>query len=90
MLRGGWFIIKRDSILSRCWSTAWTGIGTLAQGFWTTSIPFPRDYVVSGAKVVVADLLGFAESEILAVINCGRNFKAAAKSVQVQTQKKQW
>ena len=62
------------------------GFGAIVQVIGRTAIPFLRKYIIPAAKRVGADLLEFAALEITS----GRkNFKTAAKSVGIQTLRKQ-
>ena len=65
------------------------GFGALAQVIGRTAIPFLRKYVVPAAKRVGADLLEFAVPEIAEVVSGRKNIKTAAKSVGIQTLRKQ-
>ena len=65
------------------------GFGALAQVIGRTAIPFLRKYIVPAAKRIGADLLEFAAPEIGEVISGRKSFKTAAKSVAMQTLKKQ-
>ena len=64
------------------------GFGALAQVIGRTSIPILRNYTVSAAKRVGADLLEFAVPEIAEVVSGRKKFKTAAKSVAKRTLKK--
>ena len=64
------------------------GFGALAQVIGRTEIPFLREYIVSAAKRVGADLLEFAAPEIGDVISGRKSFKSARKSVGKQFLKK--
>ena len=56
------------------------GFGAFAQVIGRTAFPFLRNYSVSAAKHVGADLMDFSAPEIAEVV-CGRKvFKLAAKS----------
>ena len=66
------------------------GFGALAQVIGRTAIPFLRKYIVPAAKSVVADLLEFSVSENAEVVGGRKKIKTAAKSVGIQTLRKQW
>ena len=61
--------------------------GVLVQVIGRTAIPFLTKYVVSAARRIDADMLGFAVPEIADVVSGKQNFKAAAKNVGMQTLK---
>ena len=65
------------------------GFGALAQVIGRTAIPFLRNYIVTAAKRVGADLLEFAVAEVADVVSGRKKFKTAAKSVGNQTLRKQ-
>ena len=65
------------------------GFRALAQVIGRTEIPFLRKYIVPAAKRVGADLLEFAVPEIAEVVSGRKNIKTAAKSVGIQTLRKQ-
>ena len=52
-------------------------------------MPFLHKFVVSAAKRVVADLLGFVLPEIADAVNAGKTFNTAEKSVARQNLRKQ-
>ena len=60
-----------------------------AQLFWRRATPFLRQNVVSPAKLVSIDLLGFAETDFAEFPSGRKNFKTAAKSVGRNTSRKQ-
>ena len=65
------------------------GFGALAQVVGRTATPILREYVVSGAKRIGADMLEFASPEIGEVIRSRKPFKSTAQSVGKQNLKKQ-
>ena len=67
----------------------WRGFGALVQVNGETAIPFLRKDIVPAAKRVGADLLEFAVPEVADVVSGKKNSKTAAKSVGIQTLRKQ-
>ena len=65
------------------------GFGALAQVIGRTASPFLRNYIVSAAKLVGADLLDIAVPELADVVCGKKSFNTAAKSVGRQTLRKQ-
>ena len=65
------------------------GFRALAQVIGRTAIPFLRKHIVPAKKRLGADLLEFAVPEVADVVSGKKNFKTAAKSVGIQTLRKQ-
>ena len=66
------------------------GFGALTQLIGRTAYLFSREDVVPAAKRVGADLSEFAVPEVTNVVSGKKNFQSAAKSVGMQTLRKQF
>ena len=58
------------------------GSGALAQDIGRTAVPFDKKFIVPAARIVGADLLEYALSEIAEVISGKKILKSAVTSVK--------